>query len=249
MKIYYFKGFRDYLILLFQFFIGVYISSVRLNNPDSFYLDDLYFYAREGRYLDLLNNTFDVQVIMSVLDLLIIIPMVCGKFNESYKKKCCYFATHYGSFGKFYTNEIVNMAFTCFLYELFYCAGILVFAIYKSNLTVNSSQFFILFIQTIVNSAIILFAFAVFSVLLSSINEKIGISIALVLFMILAVLLFILPKELKQLDIVSLYFVSDLMSNKQLFSYPPVSYYFLLFILNAGLILLGYSVFKKKDVL
>ena len=237
------------MILFFQFFIGVYIASIRLNNPEAFYLDDLYFYAREGLYLDLSNNLFDVQVMMSVLDLFIILPVVCGKFTKSYNKKCYYVATHYNSFGKFYINEIINTAFMCFLYVLFYCAGILTFALFKSNLSTQSTEFFIDFIQSVVNSAFILFTFAVFAVLLSSINEKFSILITLTLFLAATVLLFILPNEIKQFDVLSFYFITELRNNKELFIYPSASYCFLLIILDIGLIGLGYSVLRKKDVL
>lgn len=249
IKIYYFKNLRDYMILFFQFFIGVYIALIRLNNPESFYLDDLYFYAREGLYLDLSNNLFDVQVMMSVLDLFIILPVVCGKFMNNYNKKCYYVATHYNSFGKFYINEIINTAFMCFLYVLLYCVGILTFALSKSKLSAQSTEFFILFIQSVINSAVILFTFAALSILLSSINEKISILITLTAFIALTVLIFILPNELKQFNIVSLYFVGEMNLNKQIFTYPIWVYYALLFILNTGLIGLGYFVLRKKDVL
>ncbi|MGN1421610.1 MAG: hypothetical protein ACI4XC_08860 [Eubacterium sp.] len=249
IKIYYFKNLLDYMILFFQFFIGVYIALIRLNNPEAFYIDDLYFYAREGLYLDLSNNLFDVQVMMSVLDLLIILPVVCGKFTKNYNKKCCYIATRYNSFGKFYLNEAINIALACFLYELFYCAGILACAIIKSNFLTQGTGFFILFVQSVVNSVFILFTFVALSILLSSINEKISVSITLTAFIVLTVLIFILPNELKQFNIVSLYFVGEMNLNKQIFTYPIWVYYALLFILDTGLIGLGYFVLRKKDVL
>ena len=237
------------MILVFQFFIGVYISSIRLNNIETAYLDRLYFGAREGFYLDLCDNTFDIQVIISVLDLLIILPVVCGKFTKNYNKKCCYIATHYNSFGKFYLNEAINIALACFLYELFYCAGILACAIIKSNFLTQGTGFFILFVQSVVNSVFILFTFVALSMMLSSINERIGMSISLTLFIAMTVLLFVLPNGIKQFDILSFYFITELRNNKELFIYPSASYYFLLIILDTGLIGLGYFVLRKKDAL
>lgn len=216
LSLYYLKNKNVCAFVFFIFLVGVYIASIRIKYPESYFLDDLYFMAREGKAYDANSDGFDIQTLMSILTIVISIPIVCGQFASNYKKKQCYIAIRYRNYIHFYLNEWVNIFVFCFLLSLFYSFGIFAFCFHLSSGELHNSNFPLLYCMSVLNSTILLLSFSVIAIPFCIKNSKTAILCTIFLFMALTVISFYLPEKYKCFDIITLYFVNTLFSKNQL---------------------------------
>lgn len=210
LNFYYFRNKKIWLFLLLNFLIGVYVAAVRLGHPESVCFDDLYFYAKEGLVFSIYSDGFDIQTLMSVLNVAISIPMVCTQFSKNYSAKQCYIALRYKNHFTFFLSEIINIAAFCFMLSLFYSLGIAVFCMFKSSFELNNANFILLYVLSVINSTLLLIAFSLFAIPFCVKNDKAAILTVIILFLSSTVGSFYLPKDYKCVDIITVYFVNTL---------------------------------------
>lgn len=237
-------------VCVFQFLLGIYISSLRLYDLDAMNLFNAFAIARETDYIDLTSDMFDVQILVSLLNIIISIPLVSNIFIKNYNSKICFVATRMKKYLRFFFKEMLNLFEYSLLCELLYCLGILVFCIYKCTDLMFDVKFIKYFVLSVVNSLLLLFVFVLVEVILSVIlNEKIGMLLSVTTAVSTAVMLYILPVTAKQYNIFSWYFLTEFPNNKELFKYNAEIYYFLLIILIVMIIVFEFCLLKKKDIL
>lgn len=227
--------------------MGLYIASIRLSYPESVYFDDLYFYAREGRVFDAESMGFDVQTFMSILCTLISIPIVCGQFSKNYVSKRCYITSRFKNYSLFYFNEVINIFAFCFLTAVFYSLGICAVCAVKSNFLLSNNFFILLYLISVLNSALLLAAFCLVIIPFCVQNEKAAVLSGIILFAALAVITFYLPAKYKYFDIIMIYFVNTLFQNNKYVSFNCVVCYAVTFFVIAASVLFGTIYLKKKD--
>ncbi|MCH5316585.1 MAG: hypothetical protein J1E05_01295 [Eubacterium sp.] len=248
------KSDRKYIliILFLQFVIGIYIGMIRLD-PDlleSHAFDVLFFYAREGIYIDLTSREFDVQVLIGVLDVVISIPLLSCIMNRNYLSKCYYAATRLGNYKKLYLGETFKNLFICFVSGVIYSLGIAVMAFTSSDKTLYSVNTLSLMTQSVLAYTLILFMFVQIASIISVLfNEKIGMIVVTAFFIGFTALIFLLPLNMKQWDMVSWYFVTVYTEQKEAFYYSPIVYYTFAMVFDCLICFVGYKALKKKDIL
>ncbi|MCC8073114.1 MAG: hypothetical protein LIO62_03185 [Clostridiales bacterium] len=249
VSLYYFKNKKIWGFIAVNLLIGIYIASIRLKYPDSLYLDDLYFYAREGLIFNFDGEGFDVQTFMSVLSTVISIPVVCSQFSKNYEAKRCYIATRYKNYSCFYINEIINIAVLCFLLSLFYSLGIFSFCALVGNLELNNTNFLLLYFISVLNSTLLLLAFCLLAIPFCFLNEKAAVLSDIILFLTCTVISYYLPVKYKCFNIIMMYFVNTLWQNGKYVSYNSAVCYMITFSVIILEILLGNRYIKKKDTI
>lgn len=249
INLYYFKNKKIWGFIIVNFFIGMYISAIRLKYPESLYFDDLYFYAREGLILDFEADGFDVQTFMSIISTVISIPIVCGQFSKNYTAKCCYIATKYKNYSFFYINEIINITVLCFLLSLFYSFGICSFCATVSNLKLHNLNFFLTYFISIFNSTLLLLAFSLLAIPFCIPNDKAAVLSDIILFMICTIASYYLPIKYKYYDIIMVYFVNTMFQNNKYVSYNSVICYMLTFLIIILAVLVGNRHMKSRDTI
>lgn len=250
MKLYYLKNKAIWALLLLSFAFGIYTAAVRLNNLETFFVDELYFFAKEGQYIDLGDTEINAQVMLSIIYIIVVIPVIVGTFVKDYAKKCCYMATRRKNSSNYIINELFNMLICCFCSSLIYSLGILLDAAVKSDGSFNNVQFPFYMFLSVVSGAMILFIFSALGYIISlKLNEKIGILIVLAVVFALTMCLFFLKIEAKQFNIIGWYFFTELLLNKAVFPLPVYVYY--IEMLSAGIFVsLASVVFsRKKEIL
>lgn len=249
INLYYFKNKKIWGFIIINFFIGLYISTIRLKHPESLYFDDLYFYAREGLILDFGADGFDVQTFMSIISTVISIPIVCSQFSKNYTTKRCYIATKYKKHSYYFINEIINIAILCFLLSFFYSVGICAFCATISNMMLHNLNFFLTYLISIFNSTLLLLAFSLLAIPFCIPNDKAAILSDIILFMMCTVTSYYLPIKYKYYDIVMIYFVNTMFQNNKLISHNSIVCYVLTFLIIALAAFAGNMCLKSKDVI
>lgn len=249
INLYYFKDKKIWGFIIINFFIGIYISLIRLKYPPSLYLDDLYFYAREGLAFDIEAENFDIQTFLSILNTIISIPIVCGQFSKSYATKRCYVASRFKTYYLFYINEIVNIAALCFVLSAFYSIGMCSFCATVSNLELHNSSFYFTYLISVLNSALLLFAFCILVIPFCIQNDKAAILSDIILFVTCTIVSYYLPVKYKYFDIIMIYFVNTLFQNNKYISTNSIICYSVTFITIVAAIILGNNLLKRKDAL
>ncbi len=249
INLYYFKNKKIWGFIIINFFIGIYIASIRLKYPESSYFDDLYFFAREGLIFNFESEDFDVQTFMSVLSTVISIPIVCGQFSKNYTAKCCYIATKYKNYSFFYINEVINIAVLCFLLSLFYSFGICSFCVAVSNLKLHNFNFFLTYLISVFNSTLLLLAFSLLAIPFCIPNDKAAVLSDIILFMICTIASYYLPVKYKYYDIIMIYFVNTMFQNNKYVSYNSVICYMLTFLIIILAVLVGNKHMKNRDTI
>lgn len=247
INLYYFKNKKLWGFIIIHFFIGIYISAIRLKYPESLYFDDLYFYAREGLIFNIDANGFDVQTFMSILSTVISIPIVCGQFSKDYTSKRCYIASRYNNYSLFFINEIINIAVLCFMLSLFYSLGMCSFCAAVSNLKLHNLNFIFTYSVSVLNSTLLLLAFCLFAIPFCVKNDKAAVLSDIILFMTCTIVSYYLPVKYKYFDIIMIYFVNTLFQNNKYVSYNSVVCYTLTFLIITFAILSGNKYLKKRD--
>lgn len=247
INLYYFKNKKIWGFIIINFFIGIYISAIRLKYPESLYFDDLYFYAREGLIFNMEAEKFDIQTLMSILSTVISIPIVCGQFSKNYIVKRCYIAPRYKNYISFYINETVNIAVLCFMLSLFYSLGICSFCAVISNLELHNLNFFLTYLISVLNSTLLLLAFCLLAIPFCVQSDKAAILSNIILFMTCTIVSFYLPAKYKCFDVITIYFVNTLFKNNKYISYDSVICYTLTFLIITFAILAGIKYLRKKD--
>lgn len=247
INLYYFKNKKLWGFIIINYFIGIYISAIRLKYPESLYFDNLYFYAREGLAFNKEADGFDVQTLMSILDTVISIPIICGQFSKNYTTKRCYIASRCKNYSSFYFNEIINIAVLCFILSLFYSLGICTFCATVSNLTLLNLNFFLTYFISILNSTLLLLAFCLLAIPFCVKNDKAAVLTDIILFMACTIASYYLPVKYKYFDIITIYFVNTLFQNNKYISYNSVICYSIIFMIIAFAILSGNRYLKKLD--
>lgn len=249
INLYYFKNKKIWGFIIINFFIGIYIASIRLKHSESLCFDDLYFYAREGLIFNFESEGFDVQTFMSILSTVISIPIVCGQFSKHYTAKQCYIATRHKNYSLFYINEITNIAALCFMLSLFYSLGICSFCAVVSDFKLQNLNFFIMYFVSIINSTLLLFAFCLLAIPFCVQNEKAAVLSDIILFMTCTIVSYYLPIKYKYFDIIMIYFVNTLFQNNKYISYNSVICYILTFLIIILAVFFGNRSLKKKDTI
>ncbi len=247
ISLYYFKNKKLWGFIIINFFIGIYISAIRLKYPESPYFDDLYFYAREGLIFNMEAEGFDVQTFMSILSTVISIPIVCGQFSKNYITKRCYIATRQKNYSSFYINEIINTAVLCFMLSLFYSLGMCSFCAAVSNLKLHNLNFAFTYFISVLNSSLLLLAFCLPAIPFCIQNDKAAVLSDIILFMTCTIASYYLPVKYKYFDIIMIYFVNTLFQNNKYISYNSVICYALTFLIILFAILTGNNYLKKRD--
>lgn len=243
---------KKYILIIYaiEFLIGIYIASVRLFNVNTNNLINAFIIARETDYLDLTNDIFDVQIIISLLSTIISIPLICSIFNRNYIAKCCFAATRMKKYSSFYLSEMIKLFKYSFISQFLYQTGIFIYIVCKCvNFTVNTAfvQFFLL---SVLNSTLLLYVFVIMGAIISVlINDKISMISMITVSSFLAVMLFVLPIKAKQYNPMSWYFLSEFPKNKELFTHNILLYYAAIILLISVIIIIGLHILKKKDVL
>lgn len=249
INLYYFKNRKIWFFIILNFFIGIYISAIRLKYPESLCFDDLYFYAREGLIFDIESEGFDIQTLMSIISTVVSIPIVCGQFSKNYKTKRCYITSRYKNYSSFYANEIVNIAVFCFMLSLFYSLGICSLCATISNLELHNLNFFITYLISVLNSTLLLLAFCLLAIPFCAQNDKAAILSSIILFMTCTVASFYLPTKYKCFDIITIYFVNTLFADNKYVSYSSVICYIITLSAIVFAILIGNKYLKNKDTI
>lgn len=247
INLYYFKNKKLWGFIIINFFIGIYISAIRIKYPESLYFDDLYFYAREGLEFNIEADGFDVQTLMSILCTVISIPIVCGQFSKNYTAKRCYIASRYKNYSSFYINEIINIAVLCFMLSLFYSLGICSFCATVSSLKLLNSNFFLTYFISILNSTLLLLAFCLLAIPFCIQNDKAAVLSDIILFMTCTITSYYLPVKYKYFDIITIYFVNTLFQNNKYVSYNSVICYSITLLIITFAVLSGNRYLKKLD--
>lgn len=237
-------------VCVFELFLGIYISSLRLYDLNTMDLFNTFVMARETDYVDLTSDIFDVQMLVSLLNVIISIPLVSNIFIKNYNSKICFAATRMKKYCRFFFKEMLNLLSYSLICELFYCLGLLVFYVYKCTDLLLDMKFVKYFVSSVVNSWLLLFVFVLIEVILSVVlNEKIGMLLSVTTAVSTAVMLYILPVNAKQYNIFSWYFLTEFPNNKELFKYNAEVYCFLLISLIVMIIVFEFCLLKKKDIL
>lgn len=248
LSLYYLKNKNVWVFVFFIFLVGIYISSIRVKYPESYFLDDLYFAAREGKSYDANSDGFDIQTLMSILNTVISIPIVCAQFSNNYEKKQCFIALRYGNYIFFFINELINIFALCVLLSLFYSFGIFTFCAGLSNGELHNPNFLLLYGLSILNSTFLLFVFSVAAMPFCVKNDKATILCTIFIFMALTVISFYLPSNYKYFDIITLYFVNTLFSKNRLITEGSVICFAIGLVLILIFVLFGCKYLKKRDL-
>lgn len=246
------KSNKIYILALYavEFFLGIYIASIRLTNANYSSLSETFIAARETDYLDLTGGMFDLQVVISVLPLIISIPLICSVFSKNYTVKCYYAATRKKRYVRFYFGEMLSLVKYCFVSELMYSLGLLLYSLWNNESPVIDKDVLVLLGVSILNSSIILYLFviagAVLSVLISS---KGGLILSVAISLVCTAVLFVLPVHIIQFDIISWFFLSVFKENSMIFTYDAVLYYLVAVFVLIVISCLGGFLLKNKDVL
>ena len=238
------------IIMLLQLAIGIYIALIRMDFYEQQQFDVMFFYAREGLYIDLTNREFDFQVIMSILDLLITIPLLSSILSKNYLAKRCYIATRIGSYGKLFFKESISILGLCFSCGVIYSTGIAIVSFFASDKSLYDKSSIGLIMLSLFTYTIISFTMVLIGSIISVLfNEKTGIVAISAIFLIYAVTLFFLPAKFKQWNMLSWYFIGVFTMEKEYILYSPYVYYSIAALLNILIYFIGYNALKKKDVL
>lgn len=238
------------VILIIQFFMGIYMAAVRLVNTDGQSFITLFFNAKDGEGIDITCGQFDLNLIMSVLNIIVSVPLIMSLFYKKYLTKCCYISTRQRKYFNFYSREIFNIFIVCILSEILYHAGIATVAAMKCGTAMDNSGALGLIAVSVINSVFILFTAtlvgSIFSVLIGS---KISVLVMAAAVTALSVMIFFIPSEYKQFNIMNWYFTYEFAYNKMLFPNPFYCYFAAAVGADILLILLGGYVLKKRDVI
>lgn len=238
------------IILMIQFFMGIYMAAVRLVNTDGQSFLTLFFNAKDGEGLDITSGQFDLNLIISVLNIIVSVPLIMPLFYKKYLTKCCYISTRQRKYFVFYSREIFNIFIICILSEVLYHAGIAAVAAVKCDSVLDNSCAIELIVMSVINSVFIIFTAAligsVFSVLF---GKKTSVLIMVAAVTSLSVMIFFIPSEYKQFNIMTWYFTDKFADNKTIFSYPFYSYYAAAAGTDILLFLSGGYILKKRDVI
>lgn len=237
------------IISIVEILMGVYIATIRINYTEAVSFFNIFTEIKEGLGIDITSNMLDINIIVSILNIIISVPLISTLFNKKYLTKCFYIALRQKSYLKFYCREMLNLFIVCTLSGALYNLGILAVTFSKYNSIFDTSDIN-LFLTAVINSVIITFTITLISAIISTIlNEKISIIIVSVFTAILALIIFFIPDEWKPLDIISWYYVSEFINNKILFPYPLPIYYLAIAIIDTLILFIGGIILKRKDVL
>lgn len=247
-----FKNSKKYLLVILaaEFLMGIYMAVIRMNYSDSFSFVENFLSIKDGADIDISSDFFDFNVVMSVMNIIVSIPMLAPVFHKKYLTKCSYIATRQGSYIKFYFNEITNIFVLCVLCEFLYCTGISIIAYIKSEHGLIDIREIKLLLIAVINSIIILFTVVLIGSLLSvMINDKVSIIIMITVVTVFSVIIFFISVELRQYNIITWYFTDYFVNNKNLFPYPIPVYYVALAAIDICICLFGCLLLKRKDVI
>lgn len=237
------------IILAVEFLMGVYIALTRINTAEAPSLFSVFSQIREGMGIDITSQLVDINILISILNVIISVPLISSLFNKKYLAKCCYIATRQKSYFKFYIREIINIFLVCVLSAVLYNAGILTVTFFKHSNIFDSADIN-LFFTAVANSIVIVFTVTILGALISALlNDKIGIIITSIFIAVLSLSVFFIPYEFKQFNIISWYFTDLFINEKALFPYPIYTYYLAVSAIDIILLLIGGGLLKKRDVL
>lgn len=243
---------KKYILIIYaiEFLIGIYISSVRLFNVDANSLINAFTIARETNYLDFSSDVFDMQTVISLLNIIICIPLIGCIFNRNYIAKCCFAATRVKKYSRFYLSEIINLFKYTVISQFLYETGIFIYSAAKcASFTVNT-EFVRIFLLSVLNSTLILYIFVIMTAIVSVMtNDKVGIISMITVSSFLVGVLFIVPIKVKQYNPMLWYFMRAFPNNAELFTHNVLFYYAAILLIIIVIIAAGLNILKKKDVL
>lgn len=237
------------IILTVEFLMGVYIAFSRINMSEALTPFSVFSEIREGVGIDITSQLVDINILISILNVIISVPLISSLFNKKYLVKCCYIATRQKSYFKFYIREIIDIFLVCVLSGVLYNTGILAITLFKHSNAFDTADIN-LFFTAIANSIIIVFTATILGTLISALlNDKIGIIVTSIFVAVLSLSVFFIPYKFKQFNIVSWYFTDLFINEKALFPYPIYIYYLVVSAIDIILLLIGGELLKKRDVL
>ncbi len=246
-----FKNSKLHILIIsaVEFLMGVYIAIIRINYADAISFFNIFTEIKEGLGIDITSDMLDINIIISILNIIISVPLISTLFNKKYLTKCFYIALRQKSYLKFYCREMFNIFIVCVISGILYNTGILAVT-YSKHSSIFDTADINLFLIAIINSVIITFTATLIGAIVSAIlNEKISIIIISIFIAVLSLILFFIPNELKQLDIISWYYTSKFINNKTLFPYPLPVYYLAIAVIDTAILFIGGMILKRKDVL
>lgn len=235
------------LTIAVQIFMGAYSGAVNTEYVETNVFEEIFIKVKSPIEFDYFEDGFSIGVILNLLYIIITVIFVSLFVSRDYKARCYYFATRYGSFGKFYISILTYCISLCVISELSYDLGAAFSVLIKfENLDFSISE---LFLCLLVNSLTIIIIFSYFGVIISLLmSEKTGILISVTLFLMFAVVMFYLPSDLIQYDIVSWYFVKEFIYNRDIFKNSKFIYYLIALLIFLGEYFVSNKLLKKDTL-
>lgn len=237
------------IISAVEFLMGVYIALTRINAAESLTFFSVFSEIRQGIGIDITSQQLDINILISILNIIVSIPLIGSLFSKKYLTKCCYIATREKNYWKFYSFEMLSILAVCIMSGVLYNAGIFTITHFKYG-NILSTTDLSLFFTAIVNSEIILFTVVMVCALVSTLsNNKIGIIFTSTFTSVLSLTVFSIPYKFKQFNMISWYFTDLFLNEKTLFTYPIYLYYLFIFTIDIIILCIGGAILKKRDTL
>lgn len=236
-------------ICILELFTGIYISSVRLVNTGTLNLHNAFLIAKETDHVDL-TSYFDMQIFVSLLNMIIITPLISNIFTRRYNAKIYFAATRMKTYSRFYFRETWNLFKQTVIGNFLFFSGIVVYCVYKIKDFTVDKELIRYFVLSVIHATFILFIFVLVETVISVLlNDKLAMLFTVTLLSLSVLMLFVLPVEMRQYNIISWYFLSEFLFNGDLFTHSFAFYYvcFMVFVIMAQLFLL--PLLKKRDTL